>query len=120
MPLIAWLGSALTGLMASWKAWFLLFLATSVGPFIIKLLLGFGVGYVTYTLGGFALSSIFNDVKNAVGGLPGDLLSFVTIAKIDEAIGILLGGLAARLALMGFTSATSGAGKIKRFSLGGD
>jgi hypothetical protein len=120
MPLIAWLGSAFTTLLASWKAWFLLFMATSIGPFIIKLLLGFGVGYVTYELGSFALNELFNDFKSSLSGLPGDLLTFVSIAKMDSAIGILLGGLAARLALAGFTSATSATGKKRSMVLGGD
>lgn len=120
MPLLPWLGAALATLFASWKAWFLLFLATSIGPFIIKLLLGFGVGYITYELGSFALNEIFNDFKSALSGLPGDLLSFVSIAKIDEAIGILLGGLAARLAIDGFSSVTSSSGKKRSMTLGGD
>lgn len=119
MPLIAWLGAALVALLASWKTWILLFLSTTLGPYIINLLLGFGVGYVTYELGTFALDQVFNEVKSALSGIPSDLLTFVSIAKIDEAISILFGGLAARLALSGFSSITS-AGKKRSATLGSD
>ena len=120
MPLIAWLGSAFATLLASWKAWILLFLATSVGPYIIKLLLGFGVGYVTYELGSFALTTVLNEVKSAMSGMPGDMVAFVSIARLDEAVTILLGGLAARLALMGFNSATAAAGKRRSMIISGE
>lgn len=120
MPLIPWLAAALSTLLASWKTWLLMFLATAIGPYIIKLLLGFGVGYVTYELGSFALNGVFNEFKSSLSGLPSDLLAFVSIAKMDSAIGILFGGLAARLALAGFTSATSPTGKQRSMVLRGD
>ncbi|WNO61091.1 DUF2523 domain-containing protein [Rheinheimera sp. MMS21-TC3] len=119
MPLIAWLGAALSTLFLSWRVWIIAFLATSLGPYIINLLVGAGVGYVTYELGTFALDQVFNEVKSALSGVSADLLTFVSIAKIDEAMSILFGGLAARLALSGFSSVTS-AGKRRAPTLGSD
>lgn len=119
MPLIAWLGAALATLFASWKVWVIAFLSTAVAPYIINLLVGAGVGYVTYELGTFALDQVFNEVKASLSGVSADLLAFVSIAKIDEAISILFGGLAARLALAGFSSVTS-VGKRRAPTLGSD
>ena len=93
MPLLPWLWTALVAIFSSFKTWFLLFLATAVGPYIINLLIGAGVGYVTYELGSFAITEVFNDVKSSLTGLPADLLAFVAIAKLDEAVSILMGGL---------------------------
>lgn len=120
MPLIAWLGSAFATVLSSFKAWFLLLIQVALANIIIKVLLAFGIGYITYELGSFALSTLFNDFKSSLSGLPGDLLTFVSIAKIDKAITILFGGLAARLTLAGFSSVMSATGKKRSMTLGGN
>ena len=65
-----YLGCGRVSIFYSFKTWFLLFLATAVGPYIINLLIGAGVGYVTYELGSFAITEVFNDVKSSLTGLP--------------------------------------------------
>lgn len=117
MPLIPWLGAAFGTIFTSLKISFYVFLGTYLGPYIMNLLIGAGVGYITYEIGSFGLELVLNDVKSALSGVSGDLLTFVSIAKIDEAISILLGGLAAKLSIAGFSSVTS-AGKMRSASLG--
>jgi len=103
MPLIAWLASAFTTLFSSFKAWVLLLIGSYSIPWIINLLKGIGVGFVTYQIGTYALGNLFTLIKDSLGGLPSDLLMFIALARVDEAISILFAAFAARLAIHGFS-----------------
>lgn len=109
--LVAWLRHALKLLRLNLWGFILTFIGFALVPLIIKVLGALGVGFVTYQLGQFALREIFSLVQTNINQLPPEALAFVGIAKIDEAISIVFGGLAARLALMGFTGIGSTAKK---------
>lgn len=90
----------------------LTFIGFALVPLIIRVMGGLGIGFVTYQLGSMALQEIFQTIQGHFSQLPPEVLAFVGIAKIGEAISILFAGLAVRLALMGFSS-ISGTGKQK-------
>ena len=109
--LIGWLGHAFKLLRFNLVGFILTFIGFALVPLIIKVLGALGVGFVTYQLGQFALGEIFSLVQSNINQLPPEVLAFVGIAKIGEAISIVFGGLAARLALMGFSGTGSTAKK---------
>lgn len=71
-----------------------------VGPLVKKVLVALGVGVISYA----GLAMIGAQVQNAVlsswGGLGGSALQIVSLAGLPEAIGITLGALNARIALI--------------------
>lgn len=83
------------------------FLGFALVPLIIKVMGGLGIGFISYQLGNMALTEVFQLIKNNFDALPPEVIPFVAMSKIGEGISIVFGGMAARLALMGFTSSTS-------------
>ena len=111
--LVRWLGNAFKLIRVTAVGWILMFLGFALVPLIIKVMAGLGIGFVTYQLGSYALDGIFSQVQTHVSALPPEVLAFISIAKIPEAISVLFGGLAVRLGMMGFNSVQS-AGKMKQ------
>ena len=75
-------------------------LVALVGPLVKKAMLALGIGVVSYA--GFTL--LANQVRDQVlahlSGLTGDAYQIIAMSGAFEAIGILLGGLAAKATLM--------------------
>lgn len=71
-----------------------------VGPLVKRALVALGIGVVSYA--GFTLlaTQVRNQVLSHVSGLTGDAYAIIAMSGAFEAIGIMLGGLAARAALM--------------------
>ncbi|MBV2129871.1 DUF2523 domain-containing protein [Arsukibacterium indicum] len=102
------IGSLLTHGLKAFRLSIVGFILTFIGfalvPLIIKVMSGLGIGFVVYELGTMALQVIFTQIQTHFSGLPPEILQFVSMAKIPDAISILFGGLAARLAFMGFSN----------------
>lgn len=104
LGLIPWLSSAFASLFSGFVSFLLRAVGLAVVPLAIKLLSALGVGFVTYQLGSFGIDSLFNQVKFSLSGLPSHMLVFISIARIDDALAVVFGALAARLAYQGFNS----------------
>jgi hypothetical protein len=102
MPLIAWLASAFRILFLNGRSLFLAFLGVYLIPWLISIAKGLGVGYVTYELGSYALDTLFGYLKDQFAGMPAEMISMLSIAKVDEAISIIFAAFAAKLFLAGF------------------
>lgn len=112
--LIPWLASAFSALFTGSIQLLLRSVGMAIVPLTIKLLSSLGVGFVTYQLGSLGIDAVFNQVRNSIGGLPSELLVFVSILRFDDALAVLFGALAARLAYQGFN-----AGSKTSINLGG-
>lgn len=71
-----------------------------VGPLVKKVLLALGVGVVSYAGLHLLGSQINAAVLGAWGGVGGSILQILSLAGIPEAIGITLGAINARIALI--------------------
>jgi uncharacterized membrane protein len=95
--LLRWFGvSIISGfgkLMTNFWAGLLFFLPAIV----YKVLIGLGVGTVTYVLGDFALDLVYQQIESQLTGLPADMLSLVKMSGFPEALSILFGALSARV-----------------------
>lgn len=104
LGLIPWLATAFSSLFSGFARLLLRSVGLAIVPLAIKLLSSLGIGFVTYKLGSLAITSLFNQVKLSLGGLSADMLVFISIARLDDAIAVVFGALAARLAYQGFSS----------------
>lgn len=104
LGLIPWLASAFSALFSGLVSVLLRTAGIAIVPLAIKLLSALGIGFVTYQLGSLGMDTLFNQVKNSLGGVPADMLVFISIARIDDALAVVFGALAARLAYQGFNS----------------
>lgn len=77
-----------------------LFLATSIGALVKRALVAIGFGTITYA----GLQTAFDGVKTAVinnyGSMVGASLQLSDLAGVGTVLGILLGALAGRIALV--------------------
>lgn len=71
-----------------------------VAPLVKRILIALGVGLISY--GGLALlaTHVRDQVLGNLSGLTGEAYQVVAMSGAFEAVGIMLGGLAARAALM--------------------
>lgn len=104
---LSWFRHAMKLTRVTFVGMFVTFLGFALVPLIIKVMGGLGIAFVSYQLGSMALTEVFQVIKNNFDALPPEVIPFVGMAKIGEGISIIFGGMAARLALMGFTSSTS-------------
>ncbi len=77
-----------------------------------KLFIALGIGFVTYQLGSLGLDTIYENLSGYLSDLPADALSFLKLARVDEAISVIFGALSARLTLMGFALAERRKGTV--------
>lgn len=70
----------------------------SVG-IVIKVLASIGFGIVTYTAFTALTDQIFSLVDTNFTGLPSDTLSILALGGFDDALGIVCGALATKIAL---------------------
>lgn len=73
---------------------------------IVKILLALGIGFATYSLGTYALDAIYDRASSALSGAPAEFLSLVKFTRIDEALSIVFGAMAARMAMVGYSNGT--------------
>lgn len=71
-----------------------------VGPIVKKVFLALGVGVVTYASLNLLGTQITNAVLGAWGGVSGSILQIVSLAGLPDCIGITLGAINARIALI--------------------
>ena len=76
-------------------AWFARF-------FVTKVLAMLAVGVFTYAIVQFFFEKYVNAGLQQMGGLPADAWARVTIAKLDQALSIILGAWAIRAAIAAF------------------
>lgn len=67
------------------------------GPVVKKALSALGIGVVSYAAINAALSAVTSAVQNSYGSMTGDVAGILGLAGIGQAIGILLGAMAARI-----------------------
>lgn len=106
--LVSWLRHALKIFRLSLYGWILTFVGFALVPIIIKVMGGIGIGFISYKLGGFALKEVFSAIQSNINSLPPEILPFIAMSKIGEGMSIIFGGIAARVALMGFNSMNAG------------
>ncbi len=67
------------------------------GPVVKKALSALGIGVVSYAAINAALSAVTSAVQSSYGSMTGDVAGILGLAGIGQAIGILLGAMAARI-----------------------
>lgn len=82
------------------------FLASAIGPLVIKALLALGIGTITFTGVTVALQGLIDIAVNNWAGLPTDILQLASIAGIPQAMGIVCGSFVARASMWAAVSAT--------------
>lgn len=70
------------------------------GPFIRRILIALGVGVISFAGLTLLANQVRDQVLSNLSGLTGDAYQVIAMSGAFEAVGILLGGLAARAALM--------------------
>lgn len=73
-----------------------------------KVLIGLGVGFVSYNLGNFGLDILYQQITGAFTGLTSDMLAMLKLARVDEFLSIVFGAFSARLTISGITAAGNG------------
>lgn len=71
-----------------------------VGPLVKKVLVALGVGIVTYASLQYLGVQINSAVISAWGGVSGPIMQILSLAGFPESIGITLGAINARIALI--------------------
>ena len=80
-------------------AWILLIAV----PVAKQVLVGLGIGFVTYAGISTLLDSAVSSVQTNFTGMGGDMLGLIQLSGSIEAIGIMMGGISARLLMMSLT-----------------
>ena len=80
-------------------AWLLLI----VVPIAKQIFVGLGIGFMTYTGVDLLLNAAVGNVRAGFLGLSPDVAVFIQMSGVLDAIGIILGGVSARLLLMSMT-----------------
>lgn len=68
-----------------------------------RILVGLGIGIVTYTGMSNGLGLIFNEMKSAMSGLPSDLLGVINYVGVGEFVSIIVSATGIRLVIDGLT-----------------
>lgn len=76
------------------------FLSASVGSLAKKALLALGLGTVTYAGLQAAFDAAKTQVINSYGLMPANALAIADLAGVGQAIGIMLGAMAARVGMV--------------------
>lgn len=84
------------------------FLARAAGPIAKRVLVAIGIGTVTYQGLDVAFEAVKQNIISNYGQMSGNVADLVNLAGVGQAIGIILGALAARVAL----AAMSHLGKV--------
>jgi len=76
------------------------FLLSAVWPLVKKVFVSMGIGFVTYQGLTLVATQIQNSVMAAWGQVGGVTLQILSLAGVPEAMGIVLGGISAKAALV--------------------
>jgi cell division protein FtsX len=76
------------------------FLATSIGALVKRALVAIGFGAITYTGLQVAFDSAKTSVIQAYGSMAGASLQLADLAGVGTVIGIILGAMAGRIAIV--------------------
>lgn len=66
---------------------------------VIKVLASIGFGIVTYTAVTALTDQLFDAIYVHYAGIPADTISILALAGLDDALGIILGGISVKIAL---------------------
>ncbi|MGG2098504.1 DUF2523 family protein [Acinetobacter haemolyticus] len=69
------------------------FASTLVASIILRLFVGAGLSVVSFIFINDLVSQARDSIQNAFYGLPADVLSFVQLYKVDQAISVILSAL---------------------------
>lgn len=78
------------------------FLMSIASPIVIRVLTQLGIGIVSYVGVEAAVNGLISLAHNSWSGLPAVVLQFMAIAGVNTALGIIAGGVTARLTTMVF------------------
>ena len=81
-------------------------------PLVVRLLAGLGFAAVTYTGVGSLLDTVTANLWASMGAAPAGVLTILQLARVDDALTVIISAVAAKLALKGLTAA----GVLKRVS----
>lgn len=82
------------------------FLGMAAGPIAKRVLAALGVGVVSFVGVGIAFNALVDIARTNWGGLPADIAQYMAFAGVNQAISIIVGAMAARLALASLKSMT--------------
>lgn len=68
-------------------------------PMVINVLVGLGIGFVTYTGADYAISSAQTWLNSQVGSLPADMSNILFLAGLDEGIKIIIAAWGAHIGI---------------------
>lgn len=68
-----------------------------------KVLIGLGVTVLSYVGIGALMDVVITNIQSQLGGLPADMAAILTIARVDDAISVVLSACVARMTLAGLT-----------------
>lgn len=74
-------------------------LMSIAGPIITRVLIQLGVGIVSYAAVSTAVATLINQAKSSYLGMPADVLSILAMSGANDAMGIIVAAISARLAL---------------------
>lgn len=75
-------------------------LASISGPLVMRVLAQLGIGVLTFIGVEAGINSALSYAQTTYLGLPAVVLQFLAIAGVNSALGIMAGGITARLTLM--------------------
>ncbi|MEQ1915404.1 MAG: DUF2523 domain-containing protein [Gallionella sp.] len=77
-----------------------LYLASVAAPIAQRVLIGLGIGTITYIGLDAAFTTVKDGVVNNWGQVPQGALAVLTAAGVGQAVGIVLGAIAARVVMI--------------------
>lgn len=93
------MGGVVSGIMGALA----LFFASSIGAIVKRALVAIGIGTITYAGIDVAFGAARDLVVANYGQITGDTAALINLAGVGATIGIILGALAARVALIALT-----------------
>ena len=90
--------------MFAWYGWLSGILITLAGPILSRVLMGLGMGFVSYTGIDLASTQIHDLFMANAGALPASAAQWLGILKIGTCLNILLSAMAIKAALAGMSS----------------
>jgi hypothetical protein len=85
----------------TWATWLL----GLVQPLIVQALVALGVGVLTVSGFDLAINAALGWLTSSVGGLPSDMANVMAMGGIFQGMGYIGGGISARVAMAGVSSA---------------
>ena len=77
-----------------------LFILALVTPVVMRVLTALGIGLLTYGAFNLIITNFTDAVVANIGTVPADALAYLTLGGFIDGIGILLGAVAVRVALI--------------------